>query len=39
MRWFILAALTLSVTTCGQKGPLELPDTKVQAAVWQVTIH
>ncbi|NKC00554.1 MAG: hypothetical protein GKR90_18970 [Pseudomonadales bacterium] len=33
MRWFLLAAITLSVATCGQKGPLELPESQVGIVV------
>jgi predicted small lipoprotein YifL len=33
MRWVLLVALSFSVATCGQKGPLELPETQVRAAV------
>ena len=33
LRWLVLGPLCLGVATCGQKGPLELPDE--QAATWQ----
>jgi predicted small lipoprotein YifL len=32
MRWLVLALVTLQSATCGQKGPLTLPDTNAAQA-------
>lgn len=32
MRWMLFALLTLQVATCGQKGPLYLPEPTTQAS-------
>jgi predicted small lipoprotein YifL len=31
VRWLLLTLLVSSIATCGQKGPLELPDTAAAA--------
>ncbi len=31
LRWLLVGALCSTVATCGQKGPLELPDEKATA--------
>lgn len=33
MRWLLLALITLEAATCGQKGPLTLPEPQ-SAAPW-----
>ena len=38
MRWLILTLLTSLVLTCGQKGPLELPDATLAEAPVQVQL-
>lgn len=32
MRWLVLVVLTLQAATCGQKGPLTLPDRQPDAS-------
>lgn len=32
MRWLLLTLITLQTATCGQKGPLTLPDEQAAAA-------
>lgn len=36
MRWLLLALVTLHTATCGQKGPLMLPDDEPSATGAQV---
>lgn len=33
MRWIFIGLITLQVATCGQKGPLRLPDSGAVAVV------
>lgn len=38
MRWLLLTLITLQTATCGQKGPLTLPDDE-QAAAAPMAVH
>ena len=35
LRWLLVGSLCLGAATCGQKGPLELPDEQASAAQWR----
>jgi predicted small lipoprotein YifL len=33
MRWIFIGLITLQAATCGQKGPLRVPDSAMAAAI------
>lgn len=39
MRWLLLTLITLQTATCGQKGPLTLPDDEQAAAAVTPAVH